>query len=109
MKNIFVTIIAGIIIMFLFSFLIYNHSKNGEHFINNKNDLYNIAVQYLTEEEYQATLDKMWEQLSDIPVNNTGEIIEDNFYIWKKGTLRDNIWHWFDERVQSGIGKKYFN
>lgn len=53
MKNIFVTIIAGIIIMFLFSFLIYNHSKNGEHFINNKNDLYNIAVQYLTEEEYQ--------------------------------------------------------
>lgn len=91
----------------------------GNDFIDDKekmNDIFKLSkseflksYKYLTEEEYQATLDKMWEQLSDIPVNNTGEIIEDNFYIWKKGTLRDNIWHWFDERVQSGIGKKYFN
>ena len=91
----------------------------GNDFIDDKekmNDIFKLSkseflksYRYLTEEEYQATLDKMWEQLSDIPVNNTGEIIEDNFYIWKKGTLRDNIWHWFDERVQSGIGNRYFN
>ena len=80
----------------------------GNDFIDDKekmNDIFKLSkseflksYKYLTEEEYQATLDKMWEQLSDIPVNNTGEIIEDNFYIWKKGTLRDNIWQlpvWF--------------
>lgn len=67
------------------------------------------SYSYLTEEDYQATIDKLWEQLSDIPVNNTGEIIEDDFYIWKKGTSKEDIWHWFDERVQGGIGKRYFN
>lgn len=88
-------------------------------FIDDKekmNDIFKLSkseflksYRYLTEEEYQATLDKMWEQLSDIPVNNTGEIIEDNFYIWEKGTSRDDIWYWFDKRVQGGIGNRYFN
>ena len=64
---------------------------------------------YITEEEYQATIDKMWEELSDIPVNNTGEKIDTDFYYWKKGTLKEDIWHWFDERVTGGIGNRYFN
>lgn len=91
----------------------------GNDFIDDKekmNDIFKLSkseflksYSYLTEEEYQATLDKMWEQLSDIPVNNTGEIIEDKFYIWEKGTSRDDIWYWFDERVQGGIGNRYFN
>lgn len=72
-----------------------------EQFLNSYN--------YLTEEEYNATLDKMWEQLSDVPVNNTGEIIEDKFYIWEKGTNKEKIWHWFDERTIGGIGNRYFN
>jgi hypothetical protein len=63
----------------------------------------------LTKEYYDNTLDKLWEELSDIPVNNTGEIIEDDFYIWKKGTSKEDIWHWFDERVQDGIGNRYFS
>lgn len=88
------------------------------NFIDDKekmNDIFKLSkseflnsYSYLTEEDYQATIDKMWEELSDIPVNNTGEIIEDKFYIWGKGTSRDDIWHWFDERVQGGIGKRYF-
>lgn len=67
------------------------------------------SYSYLTEEDYNATLDKMWEELSDVPLDNTGEKIEDDFYIWKKGTLKEGIWHWFDERVQSGIGNRYFS
>ena len=88
-------------------------------FIDDKekmNDIFKLSkseflksYRYLAEEDYQATIDKLWEQLSDIPVNNTGEIIEDKFYIWKKGTLKEDIWHWFDERVQGGIGNRYFN
>lgn len=64
---------------------------------------------YLTAEEYNNTLDLMWEQLGDIPVNETGTLIEERFYNWKKGTEKVKIWHWFDERVEGGIGNRYFN
>ena len=77
-------------------------SLTKERFLEIYND-------YITEKNYDIILDKMWEQLSDIPVNNTGEIIENKFYIWEKGTSRDDIWHWFDKRVQGGIGNRYFN
>lgn len=89
------------------------------NFIDDKekmNDIFKLSkseflnsYSYLTEEDYQATIDKMWEELSDIPVNNIGEKIDTDFYIWKKGTLKEEIWHWFDERVQGGIGNRYFN
>ena len=91
----------------------------GNDFINDEAKMVDIfplskyeflkSYSYLTEEDYQATIDKLWEQLSDIPVNNTGEIIEDDFYIWDKGTQKEDIWHWFDERVQNGIGNRYFS
>lgn len=64
---------------------------------------------YLSEEEYQNTLDKMWEQLGDVPLDETGTFIDDLFYSWKAGDKKDNIWHWFDERVDGGIGNRYFN
>lgn len=64
---------------------------------------------YLSEEEYQNILDKMWEELADIPTDKTGTFIEDFFYSWKIGDKKEDIWHWFDERVTEGIGKRYFN
>lgn len=64
---------------------------------------------YITEEEYDNTLDIIWEQLGDISVNENGTIIEQDFYIWKKGAEKEKIWHWFDDRLTEGIGKRYFN
>lgn len=64
---------------------------------------------YLTDEEYDNTLDIMWEELGDIPVNEEGTKIEQDFYIWKKGTEKEDVWHWFDVRVTGGIGNRYFN
>lgn len=64
---------------------------------------------YITEEEYDNTLDIIWEQLGDISVNENGTIIEQDFYIWKKGTEKEKIWHWFDDRLKEGIGNRYFN
>ncbi len=63
---------------------------------------------YITEEEYNNTLDIMWEQLGDIPVNEAGTTIEENFYNWDKGAEKEKIWHWFDDRVNGGIGNRYF-
>ena len=64
---------------------------------------------YITEEKYDNTLDLMWQQLGDIPVNEEGTLIEDDFYNWDKGSELDLIWHWFDDRLEEGIGKRYFN
>lgn len=64
---------------------------------------------YITEEEYDNTLDLMWQQLGNIPVNEEGTLIEDNFYNWDKGSELDLIWHWFDDRLEEGIGERYFN
>ncbi|MEZ4969418.1 MAG: hypothetical protein R2814_07125 [Flavobacteriaceae bacterium] len=51
-------------------------------------------------------LEKMWEELGDIPINSDDEI-EVNFYLWKKGTYRFDIWHWFDEKLPNGIVKDF--
>lgn len=64
---------------------------------------------YLTEEEYENTIDKLWEELGNVLVDETGVYIDEDFYIWKKGTEKEEIWHWFDIRVTGGIGNKYFN
>ena len=64
------------------------------NFINDKEkmrDLFELSrdnflkmYSYLTEEEYDNTLDIMWEKFGDIPVDKNGITIEQDFYIWKK-------------------------
>ena len=49
-----------------------------------------------------ADLEKLWDEFSNIPINIEDEIEED-FYFWKKGTYRFDIWHWFDEKLPNGI------
>lgn len=49
-----------------------------------------------------AELEKMWEEFGDIPTNSDDEI-EVDFYYWKKGTYRFDIWHWFDEKLPNGL------
>lgn len=67
------------------------------------------SYSYITEAEYNNTLDIMWQELGDIPVNESSTIIEENFYNWEKGTEKEKIWHWFDDRLEEGIGNRYFN
>lgn len=66
------------------------------------------SYSYITEEEYQATIDDLWEDFSYINIDENENILE-NWKIFKKGTFREDIWHWFDERVTNGIGNRYFN
>ena len=82
--------------------------KMKDLFELSKNDFLKM-YSYLTEEEYENTIDKLWEELGDILVDETSVYIDQDFYIWKKGTEKEEIWHWFDVRVTGGIGNKYFN
>ena len=63
----------------------------------------------LKEYEYENTLDSLWEDLAYIPVDEDSIYIEEDFYIWQKGTEKEEIWHWFDSRLKEGIGNRYFN
>lgn len=50
------------------------------------------------------SLETFWSKLSDIPVDDDG-IIQESFLWWPKGTNREDIWHWFDEKYPGGVAK----
>lgn len=49
-------------------------------------------------------LEIIWEEFGDIPINNDDEI-EFDFYCWKQGTYRFDIWHWFNEKLPNGVAE----
>lgn len=50
-----------------------------------------------------AKVEKLWDEFTDVPMNPETECIEEDFYIWKKGTFREDIWHWFDDNHSNGV------
>ena len=62
---------------------------------------------YPTLREYGAepeALKTFWSELGDIPVDDDG-IIQESFLWWPKGTDREDIWQWFDEKYFGGVAK----
>ena len=49
-----------------------------------------------------AKLEDLWRDLVDIPIDED-ERLEEDWFIFKKGTWREDIWHWFDERHSKGV------
>jgi len=49
-------------------------------------------------------LEKYWDKLGDIPVDDDGNI-QESFLYWPEGTDREDIWHWFDEKYPGGVAK----
>lgn len=45
---------------------------------------------------------ELWEQFSEVPINNNDEI-EKDFLGFLAGTSRFDIWHWFDERCPNNL------
>lgn len=48
------------------------------------------------------TLFELWDDFSDIPINDNDEI-EEAFLFFEPGTSRFDVWHWFDERCPNGL------
>lgn len=60
---------------------------------------------YPTLRKYGAepeVLKMFWSELCDTPINDVG-IIQESFLWWPKGTPREDIWRWFDEKYPGGV------
>lgn len=57
------------------------------------------------QKRYDKLLEKLWDGLEDIPFyEKDGEqYIEEDYFEFQKGTAREDIWHWFDERHSKGV------
>lgn len=49
-------------------------------------------------------LEELWADLADVPVDPDTEKLEDDWFIFPKGTDKEDIWHWFDDRHSKGVG-----
>lgn len=56
----------------------------------------------MNQKERDMFIKNLWEEFSNIALDEE-ENIDEDFYIWKKGTDRDTIWHWFDDNYSSGL------
>ncbi len=53
--------------------------------------------------ERDEQLEDLWERFADVPMDPDTEKIEEDFLHFPKGTDREDIWHWFDERHSKGV------
>lgn len=47
-------------------------------------------------------LEKLWDEFTNICIDDD-ECIDTDFDMWKKGTPREDIWHYFDEEHSKGV------
>lgn len=45
----------------------------------------------------------LWDHFADVPIDPETEQLEEDFFIWKQGTDKEDIWHWFDEHDARGV------
>ena len=48
-------------------------------------------------------LESMWDELEDVPIDEN-ECLDVDWKGWRKGTNREEVWHWFDENHSKGVG-----
>lgn len=46
--------------------------------------------------------DNLWGKLSDVPIDDD-ECIDIDFLDFPKGTHREDIWHWFEEKYNLSV------
>lgn len=56
-----------------------------------------------TLQQRDDTLEALWEQLADVPVDPDTEKLEEQYIHFPAGTVREDVWHWFDERHSKGV------
>jgi len=67
------------------------------------------VIEYI--EEFCAVLDfydeeLFWEALGNVPLNEDDKL-DDDFFIFDKGTDIFEVWEWFEEKFDTQIGGRY--
>lgn len=59
-------------------------------------------------------LEELWKELGDVPIDESG-CIDTSWYMFPKGTPREDIWYWFEDTFEISVGalmdnsgKEYF-
>lgn len=50
-----------------------------------------------------VVVEELWDNLADVPIDPDTEELDEPYYIWPKGTDKEDIWHWFDEHHSKGV------
>lgn len=48
-------------------------------------------------------VEDLWDELEDVPISEN-ECLDEDWYIFAKGTFVEDIWYWFDEHHSKGVG-----
>ena len=72
--------------------------------VNNPLEREDVWCEDCEEHSEIATLGELWTSFSNIPVNDEDKI-EVDFLCFSKGTNRNKVLEWFDERCPNGIEK----
>lgn len=51
----------------------------------------------------EESIEALWEQFEDIPMDPETECMEEPFLHFPAGTHREEIWKWFDENYSKGV------
>lgn len=66
-----------------------------------QNPKFDVVKSYTT---CDSLLEDLWKTLTDVPMNPETEDMDEDWFIFPKGTNRESIWYWFDEQHSKGIG-----
>lgn len=50
-----------------------------------------------------VVVEELWDNLTDVPIDPETEELDEPYYIWPKGTGKEDIWSWFDEHHSKGV------
>lgn len=55
--------------------------------------------------DYMKWIRELWDEFGDLPMNPETEEIECDWLIFKSGTFREDIWHWFEETFDISVAE----
>lgn len=81
----------------------YNMVCKGYNADNENFCCVNLRKEHLVAEATDSYLEEVWREFANTPIDEDGENIDEDFFIWKKGHDRMDIWRWFDECHSKGL------
>lgn len=78
--------------------------------------VYRMIMQIFNESSLTVTLyyigssiEKLWEEFGEVPMNPETECLEQAWHGFSEGTNRETIWHWFEDTFQVSVAQDLMN